>query len=81
MAGEITQILNTITQYSNENKNLTNGIKEATNNEVVALEKMSDSFDEMLGLLSDTESGNKEIAYDRSKGKDSYVSRILIQYL
>ncbi|MCR4696515.1 MAG: hypothetical protein K5654_04295, partial [Lachnospiraceae bacterium] len=62
MAGEITQILNTITQYSNENKNLTNGIKEATNNEVVALEKMSDSFDEMLGLLSDTESGNKEIA-------------------
>ena len=62
MAGEITQILNTITQYSNENKNLTNGIKEATNNEVVALEKMSAAFDEMLELLNDTEHGNKEIA-------------------
>ncbi|MBQ4275573.1 MAG: hypothetical protein II717_03490, partial [Lachnospiraceae bacterium] len=62
MAGEITQILNTITQYSNENKNLTNGIKEATNNEVIALEKMSVAFDEMLELLNDTEHGNQEIA-------------------
>ena len=62
MAGEITQILNTITQYSKENQNLTNSIKDATNDEVAALEKMSDAFDEMLELLNDTERGNKEIA-------------------
>ncbi len=62
MAGEITNMLSTITQYSNENKNLTSSIKEATTSEAAALEQMSANFDEMLELLSETESGNKEIA-------------------
>ncbi|MCR4650013.1 MAG: hypothetical protein K5776_13155 [Lachnospiraceae bacterium] len=62
MAGEITQVIGRITQYSNENKVLTNSIKEATNVEVEALEKMSESFDKMLVLLSEAESGNKDIA-------------------
>ena len=77
MAGEITQILNTIIQYSNENKNLTNSIKAATSDEVAALEKMSESFDRMLELLNETEDGNKEIASlakDMADGKD----RILV---
>ena len=62
MAGQITGMLGTITQYSNENKNLTSSIKDATTSEAEALEKMSAAFDEMLELLSETESGNKEIA-------------------
>ena len=62
MAGEITQMLSTITQYSNDNKTLTTSIKEATVSEAQALEEMSASFDKMLGLLTETENGNKEIA-------------------
>ena len=62
MAGEITNMLSTITQYSNENKNLTASIKDATTSEAEALEQMSAAFDEMLVLLSETENGNKEIA-------------------
>ncbi len=62
MAGEITQMLSTITQYSNENRKLSNSIKDATVSEAEALETMTASFDTMLQLLRDTESGNKEIA-------------------
>ena len=62
MASEITQMLSTITQYSNDNRVLTNSIKDATVSEAAALEAMSESFDKMLELLNDTESGNKEIA-------------------
>ncbi len=62
MAGEITTMLTTITQYSNDNRDLTIGIKEATANEVQALKKMSETFDDMLKLLAETEDGNKEIA-------------------
>ena len=79
MAGEITQVLNTITQYSNENQSLTNSIKEATNNEVVALEKMSEAFDRMLGLLKETEAGNKEIASlvkDMADGKERILTAV-----
>ncbi len=61
LAGEITGMLTTITNYSDKNKELTESIKEATTNEAVALEQMSQSFDEMLGLLKETEEGNKQI--------------------
>lgn len=61
LAGEITGMLTTITNYSDKNKELTESIKEATTNEAVALEQMSESFDEMLSLLKETEEGNKQI--------------------
>lgn len=61
LAGEITNMLSTITQYSNNNKELTESIKSAINNETVALEEMSESFEQMLSLLLETEEGNKQI--------------------
>ncbi len=79
MAGEITNMLSTITQYSNENKNLTASIKEATTNEAEALEKMARAFDEMLVLLSETEEGNKEISSlvdNMTAGKDKIMGAV-----
>ena len=79
MAGQITNMLSTITQYSNENKNLTASIKEATTNEAEALEKMSRSFDEMLTLLNETESGNREISdlvQNMATGKDRIMGAV-----
>ena len=79
MAGEITNMLSTITQYSNENKNLTASIKEATTNEASALDQMSANFDEMLQLLSETESGNKEISQlveDMTDGKNKIMTSV-----
>ncbi len=61
LAGEITNMLSTITDYSNKNKELTEAIKGAITNETTALEEMSESFDEMLKLLEETEVGNKQI--------------------
>ena len=61
LAGEITNMLSTITDYSNKNKELTEAIKGAITNETAALEEMSESFDEMLRLLQETEEGNKQI--------------------
>ncbi len=61
LAGEITNMLSTITDYSNKNKELTEAIKGAITNETTALEEMSESFDEMLRLLQETEEGNKQI--------------------
>ena len=61
LAGEITNMLSTITDYSNKNKELTEAIKGAITNETAALEEMSESFDEMLRLLQETEDGNKQI--------------------
>ncbi len=79
MAGEITQMLSTITQYSNDNRSLTGSIKEATVSEAQALEEMSVSFDRMLWLLNETENGNKEIASlveMMSEGKDRILSSV-----
>ena len=79
MAGQITNMLSTITQYSNENKNLTASIKEATTAEAEALEQMSKSFDEMLSLLNETEEGNKEISdlvQNMSAGKDKIMGAV-----
>ncbi len=61
LAGEITNMLSTITDYSNKNKELTEAIKGAITNETNALEEMSESFDEMLSLLKETEEGNQQI--------------------
>ncbi len=77
LAGEITGMLGTITQYSNENKSLTTSIKEATTNEAQALQRMSESFDEMLAMLKDTEGGNKQIASlveQMTSGKEQILS-------
>ena len=62
LAGNISSMLSTITDYSEKNKTLTESIKEATTNEAAALEEMSESFEEMLKLLEETEEGNKQIA-------------------
>ncbi|WP_294238743.1 methyl-accepting chemotaxis protein [Pseudobutyrivibrio sp.] len=61
LAGEITGMLATITHYSDTNKKLAEDIKEATSNEAVALSDMSETFDEMIKLLHETEVGNKQI--------------------
>lgn len=61
LAGEITNMLSTITDYSNTNKELTENIKTAISNQTFALEEMSESFDQMLALLKETETGNKQI--------------------
>lgn len=61
LAGEITNMLSTITDYSNNNKELTENIKAAITNETMALEEMSESFDQMLNLLRETEEGNRQI--------------------
>ncbi len=61
LAGEITNMLSTITDYSNNNKELTENIKSAITNETMALEEMSESFDQMLLLLRETEEGNRQI--------------------
>ncbi len=79
MAGEITQMLSTITQYSNNNRTLTNSIKDATVSEVEALEKMSAAFDQMLEILTATEDGNKEIASlveTMGEGKEKILSSV-----
>jgi methyl-accepting chemotaxis protein len=79
MAGEITQMLNTITRFSEENRVLTTSIKDATTNEAAALEEMGSSFEDMLNLLNDTESGNKEIAAlveSMTKGKETILNSV-----
>ena len=79
MAGQITNMLSTITTYSNENRNLTSSIKEATTNEATALEQMSVAFDEMLALLTETEEGNKEIASlvdQMTEGKEKIMGSV-----
>ena len=79
MAGQITNMLSTITQYSNENKNLTASIKEATTNEAEALDKMNRSFDDMLNLLNETEGGNRDISdlvLNMSSGKDRIMGAV-----
>lgn len=61
MAGEITDMLSAIANFSDNNKKLTAKIKESTTGEVAALEAMEKSFDQMMTLLKETEEGNKSI--------------------
>ncbi len=60
-AKEITEMLNRIVTLSDQNKELTSKIKEATQNEAGELQGMEKSFDEMLELLTRTEEGNRTI--------------------
>ena len=60
-ANEITGMLKTITGLSDRNKTLTEDIRTATEAEATALGSMSDSFENMLGMLRETEEGNKQI--------------------
>ena len=79
MAGEITNMLSSIIKYSDENKNLTGSIKEATSSEAEALREMNVSFDRMLQILSDTEASNKEIATlveNMTVGKEKIMSSV-----
>ena len=79
MAGEITNMLSTITQYSDENKNLTASIKEATTSEAAALEQMTSQFDVMLTMLDEMRQGNEEIAElvdAMTNGKDQIVNSV-----
>ncbi len=79
MAGEITNMLNVITQYSEENKNLTASIKEATTSESEALEQMTAQFDDMLAKLDEMRQGNEQIAElvdTMSQGKEQIVNSV-----
>ena len=60
-ANEITNMLEQITRLSDKNKDLTESIKAATEHEAEALQEMSDSFENMLELLTETEKGNQKI--------------------
>ena len=79
MAGEITNMLNVITQYSEENKNLTASIKAATTSESEALEEMTTRFDDMLAKLDEMREGNEQISAlvdNMSQGKDQIVNSV-----
>ncbi|MBO4900876.1 MAG: hypothetical protein J5509_11365 [Lachnospiraceae bacterium] len=79
MAGEITNMLNVITQYSEENKNLTASIKAATTSESEALEEMTTRFDDMLAKLDEMREGNEQISSlvdHMSQGKDQIVNSV-----
>ena len=61
VANEITGMLKEITDLSEQNKEFTEDIKLATEEEADALNNMSASFEEMIAMLSETETGNKQI--------------------
>ena len=60
-ANEISEMLKQITDLSEQNKNLTEAIRKATEDEASALMSMSDSFDTMIDQLKNTEHGNNHI--------------------
>ena len=60
-AKQITEMLSKIVALSNNNKKLTEKIQTATEDEAVELQKMDDSFDEMMNLLKQTEQANTNI--------------------
>ncbi|MCR5502625.1 MAG: cache domain-containing protein [Lachnospiraceae bacterium] len=60
-AKEITDMLSRISTLSDQNKQLTQTIKDATSNESVAFDKMSDSFKQMGTQLQESEEGSKKI--------------------
>ena len=60
-AKQITEMLSKIVALSNNNKKLTEKIQQATEEESVELQRMMDSFDDMMELLRQTEDANKNI--------------------
>ena len=78
-AGQITDMLSKISDYSDRNKDLTGNIKKATTNETAALEEMSESFEQMLGLLKETEEGNRyilELVESMTRDKDTIMQSV-----
>jgi methyl-accepting chemotaxis protein len=78
-AGQITDMLSKISEYSDRNKDLTGNIKKATTNETAALEEMSESFEQMLGLLKETEEGNRyilELVESMTRDKDTIMQSV-----
>ncbi len=62
LAGEITAMLNDISNYSERNKNLTGSIKEATANEHEALTAMVQNFDGMMDIFAEARRENEQTA-------------------
>lgn len=60
-ANEITNMLKQISDLSERNMSLTEDIRTATEAEAEALNSMNGSFENMLAMLHDTETGNKQI--------------------
>lgn len=60
-AKEITDMLSRISTLSDQNKQLTQTIKDATSNESAAFDKMSDAFKQMGVQLQESEEGSKKI--------------------
>ncbi len=60
-ANEITNMLKQISDLSERNMSLTEDIRTATEAEAEALNSMNGSFENMLAMLRDTETGNKQI--------------------
>ncbi len=78
-ANEITGMLKKITDLSDQNKSLTQDIRNATEAEANALNNMNDSFEEMLSMLHETEEGNKQIVslvQTLDSDKDSIVNSV-----
>ena len=78
-AKQITEMLSQIVTLSNQNKELTAKIKEATANEAGELQEMEASFDEMLELLVRTEEGNAAIltlVQSLNTDKDSVMNSV-----
>ncbi|MBO4338285.1 MAG: methyl-accepting chemotaxis protein [Lachnospiraceae bacterium] len=78
-ANEITGMLKQITDLSEQNKTLTEAIRTATESEADALSNMSQSFEEMLSMLHETENGNKQIVslvQTLNNDKDSILNSV-----
>ncbi len=60
-AKEITDMLSRISALSDQNKKLTQSIKEATTNESIAFDRMSSSFETMKKQLQESEEGSRNI--------------------
>lgn len=78
-AKQITEMLSKIVALSNNNKNLTEKIQLATEEEAVDLQKMVDSFDDMMDLLRQTEDANKnivELVESLNADKDSVMGSV-----
>lgn len=75
-AKQITEMLSKIVALSDNNKKLTERIQKATEDEAVELQKMVDSFDDMMELLKQTEDANKnilELVESLNSDKDSVM--------
>ncbi len=78
-AKEITAMLSDIGKISELNKGMAGDIREAVVGESAAMQQMIAAFDEMLGLLQETEEGNKlilSLAENLNRNKDSILDSV-----